>query len=156
MKPRQRYAIVASRFNQTITARLVAGAMTALTEAGVAADAIAQFWVPGAFEIPGIARRLAASQQYCAIITLGAVIRGETTHYDLVAGECARAIAQLNLYTDTPIVFGILTTNTIAQAEARAGPHNKGAEVACAAMQMAELVADLPAADTKDLPGGSS
>ena len=137
-----RYAIVAGRFNHFITDKLVAGANDTLTRHGIAESDIDCIWVPGAFEIPMVARKLANSDRYSAVITLGAVIRGATPHFDFVAGECARGIAQLNLQNDVPVIFGVLTTDTIEQAIERAGTKagNKGADAALAALEMVSLL----------------
>ena len=137
-----RYAIVAGRFNQFITDKLVEGAADAFSRHGVQDDGIDYFQVPGAFEIPMIARKLATSGRYSAIVTLGAVIRGSTPHFDYVAGECASGIARINLECDVPVIFGVLTTDTIEQAIERAGTKagNKGADAAITAMEMASLL----------------
>jgi 6,7-dimethyl-8-ribityllumazine synthase len=141
-----RVAIVASRFNDTITLRLVDGATDGLRRHGVDADSIDLAWAPGAFELPLVASRLAASGQYDAVITLGAVIRGATGHYDFVAGQCAAGVARASLDTGVPIVFGVLTTDTIEQAVERSGTKagNKGFESAASAIEMANLMAGLP------------
>ena len=141
-----RVAIVASRFNDTITLRLVDGATDGLRRHGVDADSIDLAWAPGAFELPLVASRLAASGQYDAVITLGAVIRGATGHYDFVAGQCAAGVARASLDTGVPIVFGVLTTDTIEQAVERSGTKagNKGSEAATSAIEMANLMAGLP------------
>lgn len=143
-----RVAIVASRFNDTITRRLLDGATDALRRHGVDAEAIDVAWAPGAFEIPLVAARLAASGQYDAVVTLGAVIRGATGHYDLVAGQCAAGVARAAHDTGVPVIFGILTTDTIDQAIERSGTKagNKGFEAAQAAIEMANLLAGLPKA----------
>jgi 6,7-dimethyl-8-ribityllumazine synthase len=140
-----RYALVAGQFNHFITEKLVQGAVDALTRHGIPETDIRCCWVPGAFEIPMVAKKLADSGSYAAVITLGAVIRGATSHYDYVAGECARGIAQLNLQVDVPVIFGVLTTDTIEQAIERAGTKagNKGAESALAAMEMVSLLNQL-------------
>ena len=137
-----KFALVAGRFNQFITDKLVQGAIDTLTRHGISPNDISCIWVPGAFEIPMIAGRLADSGEYSAIITLGAVIRGATTHYDFVAGECARGVAKLNLEKNVPVIFGVLTTETIEQAIERAGTKsgNKGADAALAALEMASLL----------------
>ena len=137
-----RYAIVAGRFNQFITERLVDGARDALTRHGIAEDDIDLAWVPGAFEIPLVARKMAQGGRYSAVITLGAVIRGATPHFDYVAGECARGVAEINLHQDVPVIFGVLTTDTIEQCIERAGTKagNKGADAALAALEMVSLL----------------
>jgi 6,7-dimethyl-8-ribityllumazine synthase len=141
-----RVAIAASRFNEAIVARLVEGATDGLRRHGVDTDSIAVAWVPGAFELPLVAARLAACGGYDAVITLGAVIRGATGHYDFVAGQCAAGVQRVQLDTEVPIVFGVLTTDTIEQAVERAGTKagNKGFEAASTAIEMANLLAALP------------
>ena len=141
-----RVAIAASRFNEAIVTRLVDGAVDGLRRHGVDPDAIDLAWAPGAFELPLVAARLAASGSYDAIITVGAVIRGATGHYDLVAGQCAAGVQRAQLDTGVPVIFGVLTTDTIEQAVERAGTKagNKGFEAASAAIEMANLVAQLP------------
>ena len=141
-----RVAVAASRFNDLITERLLAGARDALTRHGVDPDSVTEVWAPGAFELPLVAKTLAASGEYDAVICLGAVIRGATGHYDLVAGQCAAGIQAAQLETGVPIVFGVLTTETIEQAIERAGTKagNKGAEAAVTAIEMADLLRQLP------------
>jgi 6,7-dimethyl-8-ribityllumazine synthase len=141
-----RVAIAASRFNEAIVGRLVDGAIDGLRRHGVSADAIDVAWAPGAFELPLVAARLAGSGSYDAIITLGAVIRGATSHYDLVAGQCAAGVQRAQLDSGVPIVFGVLTTDTIEQAVERSGTKagNKGFEAAAAAIEMANLLSRLP------------
>jgi len=141
-----RIGVVASRFNEAIVSRLVEGATDGLRRHGVAEDAIDVAWAPGAFELPLVAARLAQSGEYDAIITLGAVIRGATGHYDLVAGQCAAGVQRAQLDTGVPIVFGVLTTDTIEQAVERAGTKagNKGFEAAATAIEMANLLTGLP------------
>jgi 6,7-dimethyl-8-ribityllumazine synthase len=141
-----RVAIVASRFNDAIVGRLVEGASDGLRRHGVDPDSIDLAWVPGAFELPLVAARLAASGTYEAVIALGAVIRGATGHYDFVAGQCAAGLQRAQLDSGVPIVFGVLTTDTIEQAVERAGTKagNKGFESACTAIEMANLLASLP------------
>ena len=143
----RRVAVVAARFNEVVTAKLVEGALAALAKHGVADDAIDVAWVPGAFEIPLVAERLARSGRYHAVICLGAVIRGETAHFELVANEAARGVAAAMRETGVPLVFEVLATDDLAQAEARAGgAHgNKGWEAAEAALEMAWLLERLPA-----------
>jgi 6,7-dimethyl-8-ribityllumazine synthase len=142
----RRIAVVAARFNEVVTGRLVQGALDGLRSFGVAADDVDVAWVPGAFEIQLIARRLADSGDYDAVICLGAVIRGDTAHFDLVAGEAARGIAEVTRTTGVPVIFEVLATEDLAQAEARAGgAHgNKGWEAARAALEMAALLDALP------------
>lgn len=133
-----RFALVVARFNQDVVARLRDAALEKLRWHGVAESRIDVATVPGAFEIPFMAARLAESGQYGAIITLGAVIRGETPHFEYVAGECARGVADAARSTGVPVIFGVLTTENMDQALARAGgAHgNKGVEAAIAAMEM--------------------
>ena len=139
----RRVAIVAARFNEVVTAKLVEGALAGLAKHGVADDDVCVTWVPGAFEIPIVARRLAATGGWDAVICLGAVIRGETAHFDLVANESARGIAQVALETGVPLVFEVLAADTLALVEARAGgAHgNKGWEAAETALEMASVLA---------------
>jgi 6,7-dimethyl-8-ribityllumazine synthase len=141
-----RVAVVASRFNDTITQRLVDGATDALRRHGVDDDSVDVVWAPGAFELPLVASRLASSGGYDAVVTLGAVIRGATGHYDFVAGQCAAGIQRVSLDTGVPVVFGVLTTDTIEQAVERSGTKsgNKGFEAAMTAIEMANLLAGLP------------
>src|SRR5688500_2719971 len=117
----KRFAIIASRFNEAITSKLLEGATDALARHGAAPDDVDVVWVPGAWELPAAARRLLASERYDAIIAVGAVIRGETPHFDYVAGEASRGLAQAVADFDRPIGFGLLTCDDVAQAEARAG-----------------------------------
>ena len=140
-----RIAIVASRFNDFITDRLLVGALGALRRHGVADDDVDVAWVPGAVEVPLVAARLAATGSYDAVITLGAVIRGATSHYDHVSGIVATGVARAAADTGVPVVFGVLTTDTVEQAIERAGTKagNKGAEAAATAVEMATLLARL-------------
>lgn len=139
------FAIVASRFNEFVVDSLVGGATSTLKRHGVAEADIWVVRVPGAFEIPPVARKLADSGKFAAIVCVGAVIRGATPHFDHVAGQAASGIASAGLSTSVPIVFGVLTTDTVEQAIERAGTKagNKGAEAAAAAIEMAHLFADL-------------
>jgi 6,7-dimethyl-8-ribityllumazine synthase len=145
----RRFAVVASRFNQAIVERLMDGALDALVRHGVAVDDIDQIWVPGAWELPIAVRRLLASERYEGIVAVGAVIRGDTPHFDYVAGEASRGLAQASAEFDTPIGFGLLTCDNQEQAEARAGgAHgNKGWDAALAALEMVDLFDRLDAAD---------
>ena len=138
-------AIVASRFNEFITTKLVGGAEDCLLRHGVNADDISLAWVPGAFEIPLIAKKLADSKKYDAVICVGAVIRGDTSHYDLVCNESAKGIAQVELATGIPVLFGVITTENIEQAIARAGSKagNKGYDCALSAIEMVNLMKQL-------------
>ncbi len=133
-----RFALVVSRFNAKVVSKLEQGALETLRRHGVASENISVVPVPGAFEIPFMAKRLAASKAYDAVITLGAVIRGGTPHFEYVAGECARGVAEVAREADVPVIFGVLTTNDMAQALERAGGAvgNKGSESAIAAMDM--------------------
>lgn len=137
----RRVAVLASRFNETITHKLVDGALDALTRHGAAFDDIDVVWVPGAWELPVAARFLLASERYHALVAVGAVIRGETPHFDYVAGEASRGLADASAEFDVPVGFGLLTCDTMAQAEARAGGEhgNKGWDAALAALEMADL-----------------
>jgi len=146
-----RFALACSRFNDFITERLVTGALDALRRHGVDPDAVDVAWAPGAFELPLVAARLARSGLYDGIVTLGAVIRGATGHYDLVAGQCAAGIARVGLDSGVPVAFGVLTTDTIEQAIERAGTKagNKGYEAAVTAIEMADLLRRLPTADSE-------
>lgn len=134
-------AVVASRFNEFIVSKLIGGAEDALVRHGVDSDDIALAWVPGAFEIPIIAKELAKSGKYDAVICLGAVIRGATSHYDYVCAEVSKGVAAVGLETGVPTLFGVVTTDTIEQAIERAGTKagNKGYDVACAAIEMVNL-----------------
>ncbi len=137
-----RIAIVASRFNEFITSRLLSGALDGLKRHDVKEENIHVAWVPGAFEIPLIASRLAASKSYDAVICLGAVIRGSTSHYDYVCNEVSKGIASVSLSTGVPVMFGVLTTENIEQAIERAGSKsgNKGYDCALGAIEMASLM----------------
>jgi 6,7-dimethyl-8-ribityllumazine synthase len=142
----RRFAIVAARFNEVVVRQLVEGAEACLTKHGVDGDDVDLAWTPGAFEIPMVARRFAETARYDAVICLGAVIRGETAHFDFVAGEAARGIREAGIATGVPVVFGVLTTETFAQAMDRAGGKhgNKGWDAAMAALEMAGLLEELP------------
>jgi 6,7-dimethyl-8-ribityllumazine synthase len=133
------FAILVARFNGTITEKLLAGAREALTKAGAKSQQV--FYVPGAFELPFAAKKLAERGGFDAIVALGAVIRGETPHFDYVAGEAARGLQQAGLETGVPVIFGVLTTDNWAQAEARAGgaAGNKGFDAAMTAIEMARF-----------------
>jgi len=135
------FAIVATRWNEFIVSKLVAGAVDCLTRHGAEDKNITVVYCPGSYEIPLITKKLAASNKYSAVITLGAVIRGATSHYDLVAGAVSSGVAQVMMETGIPCLFGVLTTETIEQAIERAGTKagNKGFEVALAAIEMANL-----------------
>lgn len=137
--------IVAARFNEFIVAKLLSGCEDALLRHGVRAEDISAAWVPGAFEIPLIASRMAKSGKYDAVIALGAVIRGSTSHYDYVCAEVSKGIAGVSLESGVPVLFGVLTTDTIEQAIERAGTKagNKGAECAQGAIEMVNLIREL-------------
>jgi 6,7-dimethyl-8-ribityllumazine synthase len=141
-----RVAIVAARFNEVVTAALVDGAHGALARAGVADEDVTLVWVPGAFEIPAVARRLADGGTVDAVICLGAVIRGETAHFELVANEAARGIGEVTRATGIPCIFEVLATEDLAQAQSRAGGShgNKGWEAATSAIEMVHLLRMLP------------
>jgi 6,7-dimethyl-8-ribityllumazine synthase len=138
----KRFAIVLARFNELIGGKLLEGARDSLVRHEVSDDDIDLVWTPGAFEIPLIAKRLAASGSYDAVICLGAVIRGATPHFDYVAAEVSKGIASVSLDTGVPVIFGVLTTDTIEQAIERAGTKagNKGFEAGMAAIEMANLM----------------
>jgi 6,7-dimethyl-8-ribityllumazine synthase len=140
-----RVAVVCARFNDFITDMLLEGARDALAQCRVADPDVTVVWVPGAFEIPLVAKRLAASGAVDAVVTLGAVIRGETGHYDLVAGQCAAGVQQVSLETGIPIIFGVLTTENVEQALERAERHrgDKGAGVTVGAIETALLLRGL-------------
>lgn len=137
-----RIGIVCSRFNEFVVESLLAGAARGLRRHGVADDAVDVAWVPGAFEIPLAAQEMASSGRYDAVVTLGAVIRGATAHFEYVAGPCASAISSIQVATGVPVSFGVLTVDTIEQAIERAGTKagNKGEEAAVGAIEMARLL----------------
>ena len=141
-----RFAIVVSRFNEFVTSKLLGGAIDALTRHHVEADHIDVAWSPGSFEIPLLAQRLAATGRYAGVVCVGAVIRGGTDHYQYIASEVAKGVAQASMNTGVPCIFGVLTCDTVDQAVDRAGAKagNKGAEAAMAAIEMANLLAQLP------------
>ena len=141
-----RVAIVASRFNETITKQLLEGAVDCLKRHGVPDEFLSVVWVPGAFEIPSAAKRLASSGEFDAVVCVGAVIRGDTAHFDFVAGHAMNGIGRVALETGVPVAAGLLTTETVDQAADRAGGKmgNKGFEAAMAALEMANLFAALP------------
>ena len=138
---KKKYAIVVARFNDFITSKLLEGSKDGLLRHGVEEDEIDVFWVPGAFEIPFIAKKIAQSQKYDAVICLGAVIRGSTSHYDYVCSEVSKGIASIGLETGLPIIFGVITTENIEQAIERAGSKsgNKGYEAAVSAIEIVNL-----------------
>jgi len=137
----RRFAVVASRFNESITRPLADGAVDALVRHGTAFGDVDVVWVPGAWELPAAARYLLATERYHALVAVGAVIRGDTPHFDYVAGEASRGLADVGAEFETPVGFGLLTCDTMAQAEARAGGEhgNKGWDAAMAALEMADL-----------------
>ena len=137
--------IVAARFNEFIVGKLVSGAQDALVRHGVSDEDIEIAWVPGAFEIPLIAQKMANSGKYDMVLCLGAVIRGSTSHYDLVCNECAKGVAQVSLSSGIPVLFGVVTTDSIEQAIERAGTKagNKSYDVACSGIEMANLIRGL-------------
>jgi 6,7-dimethyl-8-ribityllumazine synthase len=142
-----RFALVVSRFNSFITESLLAGALDALRRHGAEEGHLRVVRVPGAFEMPLVVQRLAASRKYDAVVALGAVIRGGTPHFDYVAGECTKGLAQASMSTGVPVAFGLLTTDSIEQAIERAGTKagNKGAEAALSAVEMVNLLRQLDA-----------
>lgn len=133
--------IVAARFNEIIVNKLVGGAVDGLVRHGVEDGNIDVAWVPGSFELPVLVKKMAESGKYDAVIALGCVIRGETSHYDLVCNECAKGVAQVSLQTGLPVLFGLVTVENVEQAIARAGSHsgNKGYDCALAAVEMVNL-----------------
>jgi 6,7-dimethyl-8-ribityllumazine synthase len=139
-------AVVVSRFHEHVTGRLLEGARDGLRSHGVADDAVDVAWVPGAFEIALVAKRMALTGSYDAVICLGAIVRGETAHFDLIAAEAARGAAEVGRETGVPVIFEVLATETLAQAEARAGGihGNRGWDAAEAALEMADLLDRLP------------
>ncbi|HOJ34720.1 MAG TPA: 6,7-dimethyl-8-ribityllumazine synthase [Candidatus Hydrogenedentes bacterium] len=141
----KQYGIVVSRFNEFISAKLLAGALDALTRHGVKDDEITVAWTPGSYEIPLVAKKMAESGQFHAIIALGAVIRGGTPHFEYIAAEAAKGVASVGLETGVPVIFGILTTDTIEQAVERAGTKagNKGFDAAVSAIEMVNLLSQL-------------
>jgi 6,7-dimethyl-8-ribityllumazine synthase len=143
--PTGRFAIVVGRFNALVTDSLLTACRDTLLRHGVPQDSVDVAWVPGSFEIPLVAAKLAESGQYAAVICLGCVIRGETAHFDHVAGQAASGVMQASLSTGVPVIFGILTTDTVEQALNRAGLKggNKGADAALAAIEMVNLMTKL-------------
>lgn len=142
----RRVAIVVARFHEQVTAKLVEGALAGLRSHGVADEAVDVAWVPGAFEIALVAKRMASTGAYDAVICLGAVVRGETAHFDLITAEAARGAAEVGRETGVPVIFEVLATETLAQAEARAGGvhGNRGWDAAEVALEMADLLDRLP------------
>ena len=141
----KKYGIVVSRFNEFISIKLLEGALDALARHGVKDDEIMVVWTPGSFEIPVVAKKMAESAKYDAVIALGAVIRGSTPHFDYIANEVSKGVAQVALQSGRPVLFGVLTTDTIEQAIERAGAKsgNKGFDAAVAAIEMVNLMEQL-------------
>lgn len=140
-----RFAIIISRFNEFITNKLLAGALDCLNRNNAANENITLVWVPGAFEIPSVARKLSTSKNYDAVICLGAVIRGATPHFDLISAEVTKGVAQVSLSSEMPVIFGVITTDSIEQAIERAGTKsgNKGFDAAMGAIEMANIYRQL-------------
>ena len=159
--PEGRFAIVVARFNAMVTEAMLVGCRDAFVRHGVADDRLDVVRVPGAFEIPLVARRLAGSGRYAAVVCLGCVIRGETDHYDHVAGQAAAGVMQAGLATGVPVIFGVLTTDTVEQALNRSGlkAGNKGADAALTAIEMVNLIGQIagpsPARSRRDGDHGS-
>ena len=141
----KKFGVIASRFNDFMTKDLVSGCLDTLTRHGAQDADLTVVWVPGAFEIPFIAKKMADSKKYDAIITLGAVIRGNTPHFDYVAGEVSKGVAQVGLNSSIPVIFGVLTVDSIEQAIERAGTKsgNKGSEAAKTAIEMVNLISSI-------------
>jgi 6,7-dimethyl-8-ribityllumazine synthase len=141
----QRFGIVISRYNDFISSKLLEGCLDTLYRHGVAENMVDIAWVPGSFEIPLVAQTMAFSKKYSAVICLGAVIRGSTTHFDLVSAEVAKGVAQASMSSKIPVIFGVITTDTIEQAIERAGTKagNKGSEAALAALEMSDLISKI-------------
>lgn len=156
LRPRGRVAVLVSRYNERVTSRLLEGALACCREAGLAEGEVDVVWVPGAFELGAAAGALAATGRYAALVALGAVIRGETVHFELVAGEAARGLGAVAARHGLPVAFGVLTTDTLEQAMARAGGAlgNKGYEAAEAAIRLADVLAEVRA--TRRKPAGGS
>jgi 6,7-dimethyl-8-ribityllumazine synthase len=143
----RRFAVVVSRFNEMITRKLLEGAIDCLVRHNAAQEALTIAWVPGAFEIPVVAKKLAASHNFDAVICLGAVIRGDTPHFDFIASEVAKGVAQVSMTAAVPAIFGVITTDNLDQALERSGSKagNKGWEAALSAIEMADLYGQLAA-----------
>lgn len=141
----KKFALVVSRFNEFITNKLIGGAEDMLKRHGVADDDISLFWVPGAFEIPATAKKLAESSSFDAVICLGCVIRGATPHFDYVSAEVSKGVASVGMQSKVPVIFGVLTTDNIEQAVERAGTKagNKGADAAVSAIEMVSLYSQI-------------
>jgi len=147
----KKFAVVISRFNEFITSRLLSGAQDCFERHGVSPKDVDVAWVPGSFEIPVAALRIAGTHRYDAVVCLGAVIRGQTPHFDYIAAEVSKGVAQVAMTTGVPTIFGIITADTIEQAVERAGTKsgNKGADAAASAIEMANLFGKLPKAASK-------
>ena len=147
----KKFAIVISRFNEFITSRLLSGAQDCFERHGVAAKDVDVAWVPGSFEIPVTALRIAQTHRYDAVVCLGAVIRGQTPHFDYIAAEVSKGVAQVSIASGVPTIFGVITADTIEQAVERAGTKsgNKGADAAASAIEMANLFGKLPKVSAK-------
>ncbi len=145
LRPIGRVAIIVSRYNEAVTSRLLEGALACCAEAGIAREAVDVVWVPGAYELPVTAATAAATRGYACVVALGAVIRGETPHFDFVAGEATRGLGDVAVAHRLPVGFGLLTTDTLEQALARAGgaAGNKGHEAAAAAIRAADVIGQL-------------
>jgi len=145
----KKFGVVISRFNEFITAKLLSGALDCFERHGVAPNDVDVVWVPGSFEVPVTALRLAGSGRYDAVVCLGAVIRGQTPHFDYIASQVAKGVAQVSVSTGVPTMFGVITADTIEQAIERAGTKagNKGADAAAGAIEMANLFGKLPTDD---------
>ncbi|RMG39557.1 MAG: 6,7-dimethyl-8-ribityllumazine synthase [Candidatus Dadabacteria bacterium] len=137
-----KFAVVAGRFNSFISEKLVDGAIKALVECGASDDAVTVVWVPGSYEIPLISKKLAETGKFDGVVAVGAVIRGETLHFELIANELSRGLMQVSMETSVPVTFGVITADTVEQATARAGGEagNKGAEAAVAAVEMVNVL----------------
>ncbi len=148
----RRFAVVASSFNEVVVGKLVEGCLACFRAHGISDDDLLVVWVPGAFELPLVAKELARSDGFDALVCLGAVIRGETAHFDHVAGQTASGIQQVSLETGVPVAFGVLTPDTMEQALDRAGGKhgNKGWDAAMVAMQMASVLDQLPTGKHED------
>ncbi len=137
----RKFGIVVSRFNEFISSKLLEGSIDTLTRQGADEESIDVTWTPGSFEVPYIAKRMASSKKYDAVICLGAILRGSTPHFDYIANETAKGVAKVSLDTDVPCIFGVITADTLEQAIERAGTKegNKGRQAALAAIEMANL-----------------
>ena len=150
---KEKYGIVIGRFNEFIGSKLLSGCIDTLSRHGVDEANIDVAWVPGAFEIPVIAAKMAESNKYDSVITLGAIIKGSTPHFDYVAAEVSKGVAQVSMKTGKPVIFGVLTTDNIEQAIERAGTKsgNKGADAAKSAIEMVSLISSINNNDTKQM-----